>query len=353
MNGAASGELRARIEGSIGRITLCRAGKLNALSHAMVLEMRAALEAWRDDERVSLVLLEGEGGRAFCAGGDIAAIQRQGAAGDIDGYRRFFRDEYRLNALIAAYSKPIVAVMDGITMGGGIGLSAHASHRIVTERSVLAMPECTIGLVPDVGATHLLARAPGHAGEYLALSGARMDAADALHAGLADRFVPHERLEALVTALVAGAGPEAIDDAEPSCGAPPGASTLAGRAPAIDALFGQARFGDVLAALELDERAWVGEARERIAAASPLALHLAFDLIGAARREPGVMAALIREYRFSSRAVEQGDLLEGVRAVLIDKDGAPRWRQASVGQVDAALIETMKRPAPGGDLRFD
>jgi len=353
MNGAASGELRVRIEGSIGRITLCRARKLNALSHAMLLEMRAALDAWRDDDRVSLVLLEGEGDRAFCAGGDIAAIQRQGAAGDIDGYRRFFRDEYRLNASIASYPKPIVAVMDGITMGGGIGLSAHASHRIVTERSVLAMPECAIGLVPDVGASHLLARAPGYAGEYLALSGARMGTADALHAGLADRFVPHERLAALAAALVAGDGPAAIDDAAPSSGMSSGASTLAERAPTIDALFGQSTLSDVLAALEQDERAWVGEAHERIAAASPLALHLAFDLTRAARRDPGVEAALVREYRFSSRAVEQGDLLEGVRAVLIDKDGAPRWRQAGVGQVDAELIETMKRAAPGGDLRFD
>ncbi len=204
-------DVLVRLEGQAGRLTLCRPKALNALSHEMALTIETALLDWQADDRVSLVLIDAEGEKAFCAGGDVAVLYQQGIAGDIESGRQFWRDEYRLNALIDSYPKPYVAVMDGITMGGGIGISAHGSHRIVTERSTLALPECSIGLVPDVGATHLLSRSPGYVGEFLALTGERFNASDALFTGFADYHVPVERLHALKNALIESGDASVID----------------------------------------------------------------------------------------------------------------------------------------------
>jgi len=349
---AATAELSIERTGALGRITLRRAEKLNALTHAMVRAMRDALQRWQHDDGVAMVLVDAEPGKAFCAGGDVTTMYHQGVDGDIDAVRRFFADEYRLNALIARYPKPYVAIMDGITMGGGIGISAHGSHRIVTERSVLAIPECVIGLVPDVGATDLLARAPGHLGECLALSGARLDAADARYAGLADHHVPSERIEALKAALLETAEPSAIA----AFAIEPGESALQARAPLIDELFGRATLGEVLDAVSASDAGsdepWLQAIGTAIRRASPLSLHVALALVRAARAEPGVEAALVREYRVVSRAVEQGDFLEGVRAALIDKDRTPRWRHADVANVDDEALAVMLQGAPGGDVEL-
>jgi len=342
-------DLSAVLDGAVGRITLRRARKLNALTHPMVRAMLDALRRWQHDERVKLILVEAEPGKAFCAGGDIGTMYRMGIDGDIDAVRRFFADEYRLNALIARYPKPYVAIMDGITMGGGIGISAHGSHRIVTERSVLAMPECMIGLVPDIGATHLLAQAPGHLGEYAGLSGARLGPGDALHMGLADHHVPSERLDALKAALTERADPAAIAP----FAVPAGPSPFAERAGAIDALFGRATLADVLTGLRSDQPLWMDETHQAIGKASPLSLRMTFELIRQARRDPGVEPALMREYRFVARAIERGDFLEGVRAVLIDRDGAPGWRHAGVADVGEKLLQELQREAPGGDPLLD
>ena len=196
-------DIETRIEGRAGRITLTRPAALNALDHGMCLAAEAALDAWAGDPAVALVLIDGAGDRAFCAGGDIAEIHRQGLAGDYDSGRAFWRDEYRLNAKIAGYPKPVVSFLHGFVMGGGVGLGGHCSHRVVCESTRIAMPECGIGFVPDVGGSLLLARAPGRLGDYLALTADRMGPGDALHAGFADLFVPAQDWPALKDRLAA------------------------------------------------------------------------------------------------------------------------------------------------------
>ncbi len=339
-------DVRVRVEGAVGCITLCRETALNALSHAMALRIESALRDWLADDAVAMVLIDSAGGRAFCAGGDVAALYRQGITGDVDSGRQFFRDEYRLNALIGRYPKPYVAFMDGIVMGGGIGLSSHGSHRVVTERSQLALPECAIGLVPDVGGSHLLSCAPGFLGEYLGLTGDRFDASDALHAGFADVIVPGDQLPALRKQLVETADPAVIDDvaivAEPS--------VCAEQAEGIDAAFGKTSLAEVLAYLGSLESTWAARAIECMHRASPLSLQLSFSLIRSARKQPGLSRALEREYRIVSRAAEEGDFLEGVRAALIDKDRQPMWKHASIHEVPTSLLAQFSEPAPDGDL---
>ena len=189
-------DLNIRRDRHAGRITLTRPRALNALTHEMANAIRAALDGWRDDPAVRLVLIDAEGDRAFCAGGDIAAVYHGGRAGDHGIGQRFFADEYRMNATIKDYPKPVVAFMQGFVMGGGVGIGGHASHRVVGDTTQVAMPESGIGLIPDVGGTWLLARAPGRIGEYLGLTGARMGAGDAIHAGFADIYLPEAEWEA-------------------------------------------------------------------------------------------------------------------------------------------------------------
>ncbi|MFK7862055.1 MAG: enoyl-CoA hydratase/isomerase family protein [Granulosicoccus sp.] len=338
-----------RVEGHVGRLTLRRPQALNALSHDMSLKIETALLEWLSDDAVSLVMIDAEGEKAFCAGGDVAVLYNQGIAGDVDSGRQFWRDEYRLNALIDRYTKPYVAIMDGITMGGGIGISAHGSHRIVTERSSLAMPECSIGLVPDVGGTHLLSRSSGHLGEFLALTGTRMKASDALFAGFADYHVPVESLKALKQALVDSGDVNVIDSFHET---PSTSSALAEDAQEINRIFGADTLAIVLSKLEKLKQDWAMSALNKIGYASPLALRLAFDLVRAARSEPGIEKALIREYRFVSRAMESCDILEGIRAALIDRDRNPSWKHASIAEVPQELIDQLKDASPGGDPVF-
>lgn len=342
-------DVLVRIEGHVGRLTLCRPNALNALTHEMALDIENALLNWQNDDTVSLVLIDAEGEKAFCAGGDVAVLYNQGIAGDIESGRQFWLDEYRLNALIDGYPKPYVAVMDGITMGGGIGISAHGSHRIVTDRSSLAMPECSIGLVPDVGGTHLLSRSPGHIGEFLALTGERLKASDALFAGLADYYVPVERLNALKQALVESGDVSVIAGFH---AAPPLSSELADNAQEIKYIFGADTLATVLNNLNQLKHDWALSAAKKIGYSSPLALTLAFDLVRQARANPGIEKALIREYRFVSRAMESCDILEGIRAALIDRDRNPSWKYASISEIPQQLIDQLKDDAPGGDPVF-
>ncbi|MEM9737456.1 MAG: enoyl-CoA hydratase/isomerase family protein, partial [Pseudomonadota bacterium] len=197
-------DILIRVEGRAGRLTLNRPQALNALTYGMLGEIERALDMWEHDPAIDLVLIDAAGNKAFAAGGDIVDLYRTGRAGDFSFGRQFWADEYRLNAKIARYPKPYVAVMTGFTMGGGVGVSAHGSHRIVTDGSQVAMPECGIGLVPDVGGSWLLARAPGRLGEYLGMTSARMGPGDAIHCGFADYYVPREGLEGLKAALVVG-----------------------------------------------------------------------------------------------------------------------------------------------------
>ena len=315
-------DISIRVEGRAGRITLTRAPALNALTYDMVLAIEAALEAWRDDAGVALVLLDAEGDKAFCAGGDIAALYASGRAGDFAYGRRFWADEYRLNAKLAEYPKPVISLMQGFTMGGGVGLGCHASHRVVGETSRIAMPECGIGLVPDVGGSLLLARAPGRMGAYLGLTAARMEAGDAVAAGFADHFVPQDRWADLVATLCETG--EAAAVARMSDKAPQGA--LSALMPQIDALFAGATLPEVMAALRGDDSGFAADALKAVMRNSPLAMACTLEILerldapGATIRD-----ALDLEYRVTWRAMEQGDFLEGIRAAIIDKDRKPVW----------------------------
>jgi enoyl-CoA hydratase len=344
MEPAATDEVLIRREGRAGRITMNRPKALNALTYGMLRGIREALVAWKDDSAVALVLLDGAGERGLCAGGDVRSLTATRAQGS--GYARaFWRDEYRLNALIGGYPKPYVAVQDGIVMGGGIGLSAHGRHRIVTERSRLAMPETGIGLIPDVGGTWLLAHAPGEAGIYLGLTGESMGAADAIYAGFADSFVPAAALPALVARLCDPAGGEVASVVAAAAQAP-GAGELAGRAGAIGRLFSGASVEAVAAALEAEPGDWAAEVRAALAQKSPKSLKLALAAIRGARRLPSLEEALKVEYRLVVRLFEDGEFAEGVRALLVDKDRRPRWSPPDLAGVGDDLVARYLAPFP-------
>ena len=341
-----------RREGRAGRMTMNRPKALNALTYPMVGEITRSLQDWRADPAVELVVLDGAGDRALCAGGDVMSLYESRIDGP-DFARKFWAHEYRLNARIARYPKPFVAIMDGIVMGGGIGLSAHASHRIVTERSMLAMPETSIGLIPDVGGTWLLSRAAGKAGTYLGLTGARMSGADAIYAGFADTFVPSKRLAELVAAL-READRGSIDQVigEFSIAAP--ASELRGIADEIGAVFSGGTVEAIFDALSRSASAWAAKSLAGLKTKSPKALKATFAALRQARMLPALEAALAVEYRLVTRLYEDGEFIEGVRALLVDKDRAPKWCPATLSEVSAAMVAALMAPLPDAEeLRLD
>lgn len=346
-------DIQCRIDGRAGRVTLNRPQALNALTHDMCLDLERALLAWRDDPQVGHVVIDGAGARAFCAGGDITRLYEAGLEHDAEYGRRFWRDEYRLNALIHDYPKPYIAIMHGFVMGGGVGVAAHGSHRIVTDTTRLAMPECGIGLVPDVGGSLLLAQAPGYLGECLGLTGHRMTAADSLYAGFADAYVPEDRIAALISDLVASNVANVEDAVGEHIAAiiarhaeSAGDSMLAAHIDDINAVFGAS---DVITIRSrLDAHDVLSAAFPRMAggmaAGSPIALAATAALVQAVRAAPTMETALDMEYRFTHRWLESTDFIEGIRAAVIDKDHAPRWRHDDVAAVPAALIEGLLAP---------
>ena len=313
-------DLDIRVTGRAGRITLTREKALNALTHDMANAVLEALNNWRDDPSVSLVIMDAKGERAFCAGGDIAAVYHAGRAGDHQVGRDFFRDEYQMNAAIADYPKPVVAFMQGFVMGGGVGLGGHASHRIIGETTRIAMPESGIGLIPDVGGTWLLGRAPGRIGEYLALTGMRMGPGDAIHAGFADTYLPDDRWPALIDALQDSGDIALIKGTE----AP--AAALQGRDLSA---FGGRHVADILDALRI---AGDSESLKTLERNSPLSMAAALVMVRAARGDLRIQESLSREYRFTARATQHSDFLEGVRAQIIDKDRSPKWAAEATTQ---------------------
>lgn len=329
-------EVIIRREGRAGRLTLNRPAALNALTHDICLRSEAALRQWRDDPGVDLVILDGEGPRAFCAGGDIVQAAQAGRAGDFSVARNFWRDEYRMNLLLAEYEKPVVSFMQGFVMGGGVGYGGHVSHRVVGESTQVAMPECGIGLIPDVGGTMLLAHAPGAAGVHLALTAARMGPGDAIWAGFADLFIPEAEWEAVKEELARTGDLDAL----PHHPAPE--SPLAAQAPLIDRLYAGKSLPEIVAALEADGGELARSALKAIRRNSPLSMASTLAMI-----RPGPVkleAALRQEFRWTWRSMEGGDFLEGVRAQLIDKDRNPTWRHAGAGDVTAAEVEAMLAP---------
>lgn len=334
-------------EGHAGRITLNRPRALNSLTHAMVRRIDAALDEWERDPAVRTVVLDGAGERGLCAGGDIRAIYEDARA---RGGRSaaFWRDEYRLNARIARFPKPYAALMDGIVMGGGVGVSAHGSVRIVTERSRIAMPETGIGFVPDVGGTYLLARAPGELGTHLALTGARMGAADALLCGLADHFVPSPHLPDLLRDLAEVSAGEAV--ARYAGQPPPGGLEAAQEW--IDRCYAAESVEEIVERLRADGSPGAKEAAGALAAKSPTALKVTLAALRRARRLDSLERVLEQEHRVSCACLAAPDLVEGIRAQVVDKDRSPRWRPASLAEV--ADVDVERFFTSGGDdgLRF-
>lgn len=309
-----------------GRITFTRPQALNALSHAMALAIDAALRDWQDDPEVALVIIDAEGERAFCAGGDIAALYHAARDGDHQLGRDFFRDEYRMNARIDEFPKPIVAFMQGFVMGGGVGVGGHASHRIVGDSTQIAMPETGIGMIPDVGGSWILGHAPGHAGEYLGLTGTRIGAGDAIWTGFADHFIPETDWPALKDRLAETGSPSAIAPA-PAPEAPLASADLSA--------FSGKTVADIIAALEAQGNE---AALKPLRQASPLSMAATLELVRAARGDASLRDSLAREMRFTARTTEMGDFLEGVRAQIIDKDRNPQWAADSGPAHVAAML---------------
>ncbi|HSI39626.1 MAG TPA: enoyl-CoA hydratase/isomerase family protein [Xanthobacteraceae bacterium] len=336
-------DIRFERRGAVGLVTLDRPKALNALSHDMVRRMRTALDEWATDPEVAQVVLRGAGERAFCAGGDVRAIWALGRAGRIEEARQFFRDEYALNLAISRYPKPFISLVDGLCFGGGFGLSGHGRFRVAGERVGFAMPEIAIGLYPDVGAGFVLPRLPGWSGIWLGLIGARIGLSDAMALGLYSHHVPAERWDDLVEALAAG---DSAGDVLDRFAAVPPLPSLAPLYPFIDRVFAGGSVAAILAALD---HAAAGEGIEAEFAAlqaqtlrrgSPTAVALAFTHL---KRGLGLDLAgcLTEEFRAMSRILAGPDFYEGIRALLIDKDGAPRWQPARLEEVDLAAIDRM------------
>jgi enoyl-CoA hydratase len=334
---AADAAVVARREGAAGALLMNRPRALNALDIGMIRGIRAALDAWRGDTAVELALLEGAGGKAFCAGGDIRGLRDAAAAGDAASIEEFFSEEYALNLAIARFGKPWVSLIDGVCMGGGIGVSVHNGPRAATENALFAMPETAIGFFPDVGTSYVLPRLPDGIGAWLAMTGARLRGADAVHAGLATHFVPRARLPELRAALVEGGAASAVERFAES---PPPASFDAQRG-AIRRCFSAGTVPGILRALEAEGTAWAAEQVAILRRVSPTSLFVTLELL---RRGAGMALDRCLEMELAlTRAVVQRhpDFREGVRAVLVDKDNAPSWSPPRVEGVDPAAIRAM------------
>jgi enoyl-CoA hydratase len=323
-----------RKEGALGRLTLNRPQAINALSVDMIDLLTRALTAWIDDSDVQIVLIDGAGDRGMCAGGDVRALHGQIVGGQAEQTADFFATEYALNAMIAEYPKPVVAFADGITMGGGIGLAGHAAIRIVTERSKLAMPETRIGFTPDVGGTWLLGRAPGRLGEYFALTGATMSGADAVHLGFADHFVPSDRLDALREALAYRADPTGPSEIVLLFDETPEPSLLPAAQGWIDRAFSADTVVEIVERLRAERTTDAAAAADLLNTLAPTALVVTLDAVREAREAPNLRAALEGEYRRVLWFVnEHPDLVEGIRAQVVDKDRNPQWDPRTLAEL--------------------
>jgi enoyl-CoA hydratase len=333
-------EMIARKDRLAGRLTFARPQALNALNHEMVQVIDTALRQWRDDPEVALVIIDAEGERAFCSGGDIAAVYRAGLAGDHRLGGEFFRDEYVMNARIGTYPKPVVVFMQGFVMGGGVGVGGHASHRIVGETSQIAMPECGIGLIPDVGGSWLLGRAPRECGEYLGLTGARMGPGDAILTGFADSFIPEAEWPALKDRL-AESGDAGLIRPYPAPEAPLRDRDLSA--------FAASTVEGIIAALENSGDEVTLKALRRN---SPLSMAATLELVRAARGDRDMRDSLSRELRFTARATEQSDFIEGVRAQLIDRRN-PQWSADAGPAHIAAMLAPLGQDGPSQELNWE
>ena len=348
-------------KGHVGTVLLNRPQALNAFTLGMYRRLEPQLHAWAGDPEIRAVLIEGAGDRAFCAGGDVRAVYEagKGISGDPSFTSVFFAEEYRIILGIHRYPKPYIAILDGITMGGGAGVSVNGAYRVATEKTMFAMPETGIGLFPDVGATRFLNLCPGYIGRYLGLTGARLGSADALYCGFATHFVPRDRIPEFVAALEGmmwevGREGEQVEALLGRVAADPGPAPLAARRAMIDRCFAGDTMEAILAALdaETDDVDWARETRAILLTKSPTSLRITLRqlILG---RDFDLAAALRLEYRMTQHVMAAHDFYEGIRAVLVDKDQKPRWRPGSLAAVDDAAAEAYFASLGDKELRLD
>lgn len=341
-----SHEVLTNVEGGVGFVTLNRPKAINSLNQTMVDLLATVLMSWEHEDAVHAAVLSGAGERGLCAGGDVVAVYHSARKDGVEA-RRFWRHEYLLNALIGRFAKPYVALMDGIVMGGGVGVSAHANTRVVTDTSKVAMPEVGIGFIPDVGGVYLLSRAPGALGLHAALTGAPFSGADAIALGFADHFVPHGDLDAFTQKIVTGG----VESALAAHAVEPPPSTLAAQRDWIDECYAGDSVADIVAALRKQGGEPAVNASDLIASRSPIALSVTLQAVRRAAKLDTLEDVLIQDYRVSSASLRSHDLVEGIRAQLIDKDRNPNWSPATLDAITAADIEAYFEPVDD-DLSF-
>ncbi len=332
-------DVLVRVSGACGRITLNRPRALNALSISMVEAMHAALAEWANDDRVLFVLVDGAGERGLCAGGDIRALYNAIVAGQPELATEFFRKEYQLNYDISRYAKPYVVLMDGIVMGGGIGVSSHGSHRVVTERTQLAMPETAIGFIPDVGGTHLLGTAPGELGTWMGLTGGRVGAADAIACGLADLMVQSEDLSRMLLELEACPDADAMEACLRSFATQPPAGLSDEHRVCVDQCFAASTVEEIVAALLAHPAAEARTSVDELRKMSPTSLKLTLRALRKARAANNLAESLDQEFRLAQACEKGHDLVEGIRAAIVDKDRAPKWSPARLEEVTSQMVD--------------
>ena len=344
-----SDDVLTRVDDGVGLITLNRPKAINALNHPMVNALSAVLTRWENDDGVGAVVLSGAGERGLCAGGDLVPLYHSARKDGVEA-RRFWRDEYLLDGQIGRFAKPYVALMGGIVMGGGVGVSAHANTRVVTDTSKVAFPEVGIGFVPDVGGMYLLSRAPGALGTHAALTGAPFNGADAIALGFADHYVPHSELESFTRAIVA----DGIESALAGHAVEPPPSNLAAQRDWIDECFAGDTVQDIVAALR-GHHAGPGtgpqEAADLIATRSPIAVSVALEAVRRAAKLETLEDVLTQDYRVTSASSRSHDRVEGFRAQIVDKDRNPKWSPATLAEVSAADVEAYFAPVED-DLTF-
>lgn len=333
------------VENGVGRIRLNRPKAIHALTPGMCETVIGALLDWRRDDSVHAVIIDHAEGRGFCAGGDIALIANS-AKGDCSEAEHFFFLEYRMNHLLFVYEKPIAAFIDGITMGGGVGISLPCRYRVATERTTFAMPETGIGLFPDVGGGWYLPRLPGRVGAWLATTGARIDGADCRAVGLATLYASSERIEDIKARIIADPAQlasvlDAADETPPS-------SKLVEHRSDIDRLFASGRYEDILAALEADGSEWAQKQLSVLATKSPQTIKVALRQLATGAKLDSFAANMRMEYRLACHIIRRPDFIEGVRAVIFDKDNAPKWNPATPEAVTDELLDSFFAPPPNG-----
>ena len=340
-------EVLIRTDGGAGILSLNRPKAIHALTLDMVRAMTAALLDWQDGSQPAVVMIDHAEGRGFCSGGDIALLRNSALHDNGASGRQFFYDEYRLNHLIFTYPKPVVAFMDGITMGGGVGISQPARFRVATENTRLAMPETGIGLFPDVGGGWYLSRLPRRLGQYLALTGARLDGAECLWAGLATHYLPAEALPEAKRRIAAA--PDQVEEILTGLSVAPPLAKIAAHADAIERLFASDRYEDVLAALETDGSDWAHQQLATLATKSPQTCKVSLRQLADSSRLATFAQNMAMEYRIGSRVLTMPDFAEGVRALLVDKDNAPKWNPDTAQGVSDELIDSIFAPLPAGE----